>query len=112
MNRRGSAIVEAAVVMPVVILAVIACVLIGLYFSQGAVETSRMHMALREEADQMAAQGKGLFQTVTKKETITMNEYDMIRGKYSEELESAWHVADGVSYVRYCTLTRKLTERR
>ncbi|GEM_PF-1246616 len=49
-GRRGSYIVEAAAVLPFVILAVITTVLIIMFFYESSVSESRMHMALRCEA--------------------------------------------------------------
>ena len=50
MNRRGSYIAEAAVVLPFVILAVITVVLIIMFFYTSSLSQCRMHMALRCEA--------------------------------------------------------------
>lgn len=49
-SRRGSYIAEAAVVLPFVILSVITCVLIVMFFYDSSVSESRMHMAMRCEA--------------------------------------------------------------
>ena len=49
-NKRGSYIVEAAIVLPMVILSVITVVLIVMFFYSQVTEQSRMHITLRGEA--------------------------------------------------------------
>ena len=48
-NRQGSHMAEAAVVLPIVILAVITLVLIIMFFYQQSIQQSRMHMVLRQD---------------------------------------------------------------
>lgn len=50
MNRRGSYIVEAAIVLPIVILVTITIISVILFFYEQSVSCSRLHMVLRAEA--------------------------------------------------------------
>lgn len=54
MNRRGSYIAEAALVLPVIVLVTITVILIVLFFYEESVMQSRLHMALRAEAGAVA----------------------------------------------------------
>ena len=53
-SRKGSYIVEAAIVLPMVILAVITIVLIIMFFYSQVTERSAMHIALRHGAGEAA----------------------------------------------------------
>ena len=55
-SKRGTYMIEAAVVLPIIILTVITIILIVMFFYDGSVSQSDMHRALRIEAD--AASGK------------------------------------------------------
>ena len=41
-----------------------------------------------------------------------MIEKGLLYHRVSAQTESLWHACDGVSYVRYCTLAREITEDR
>ena len=129
MDRRGGTTAEAAVVFPLVILTVITCILVCIFCYQQTAEQCRMHLAMRAQAGavtertvclqtddswsgQLTVGRSGIFRTVKGKEQIMMRDQGLISGRVSGELESLWHVSDGVSFIRYCTLTKKLTDTR
>lgn len=53
MNKKGAAMVEAAVVFPLVILAVISVICILIFLYNGVEMQCKMHMALRAEAGEV-----------------------------------------------------------
>lgn len=129
MNRRGSAIAEAAVVLPVIIMAVLACLLVSVFFCQMTVARCEMHDALRDKAGSLSGRTarmdftpawegtpridrRGILTTVTGKETHSMKNNPLLRGRYAEDLYAQCHAADGVDYVRFRTLAKRITEER
>ena len=124
MNRRGSYIAEAAVVLPVIIFAVITVVLIVMLFYEQSVNQSRMHMALRCEAGQItgktvtyneelqpldaatvwdgniASERKGLFRQVAGDKEIQMIAKGILSERFALRLSDTAHAADGVNYIR------------
>ena len=128
-SRSGSTMVEAAVVLPLLILSVLTCLLISMFFYDTTVKQCQLHQALRDQAGELtglthtlqtAPQGdpvletgrRGLFQTVTGKEETVMIDHLLLRTRVSDSTEAIWHASDGVSYVRYHTLARKIKETR
>ncbi|MBQ6401527.1 MAG: hypothetical protein IJI20_04490 [Firmicutes bacterium] len=120
-NRRGGVTMEAALVLPMVILTVITCILICTFFYTLTAEQSRMHMALRQNAGaltghtaypegeikwegQIETQKKGIFKTVRGKERVPMKTRGILAHRVERDMESLWTASDGVLYVRYCTL--------
>ncbi len=129
MNRRGSTMVEAAVVFPLVILTVITCILICMFCYDQTAEQCRMHMAMRAQAGELTGRTvclrdigpwegqlspgrSGIFRTINGKERIIMKNQGIVSERISGDLESLWHASDGVSYIRHCTLAKKLTDTR
>ena len=119
--------VEAAVVFPLIILTLITCMLICMFFYSRTVEQSRLHILLRQEAGEISGhteymdppaktgidlerRRKGLFYVVSGKEHIAMKSKGMLRGRTDRSIEGLWTAADGVSYVRHCTLVKDLVD--
>lgn len=74
-NRRGSAIAEAAIVLPVTIMVTVTVLLIIVFFSNLSMEQSRMHMAIRE----IAGTGEG--------HTVTVSSQPAFSGRISTDDE-------------------------
>lgn len=128
-DRRGTVMVEAAVVFPLVILTVVTCILICLFFYTETIEQSKMHMVLRNEAGALTERSqrlkpdparswagstererRGIFHRVRGKEQVIMKSKGILARRIDANLESLWTASDGVLYVRYCTLTKRLGE--
>lgn len=126
-NRKGSTFVEAAVVFPLVIMTLITCILICMFFYTQTMEQSRLHMAMRQTAGQaighrtsheiidipgasIETKRYGLFYRVYGKERITMNRKGLLSTRADQMIESIWTASDGVKYVRFCTLAGKVME--
>ena len=118
-------------VLPLLILSVLTCLLVCMFFYDTTVRQCQLHQALRCEADDLtgrtlnlhrpdydaesyaiSASRHGVFQTVSGKEHTDMIHQGILRTRASENLESLWHAADGVSYVRYCTIAKKIKDER
>lgn len=128
-SRRGTTMVEAAVVFPLVILTVITCVLICMFFYTQTMEQSRFHMALRQAAEEVddhteyahrireydgriETEKSGLFYRARGKERVEMKNNLLIKGRTDQTIESLWTASDGVTYVRYCTLASNIVDGR
>lgn len=84
-SRKGSYIVEAAIVLPMVILAVITLVLIIMFFYSQVTERSAMHIALRHGAGEAA--GKTVYTGV---------EEDGGKGDLTDESDTDVYVDRGI----------------
>lgn len=121
-NKRGSYIVEAAIVLPMVILSVITVVLIVMFFYSQVTEQSRMHIALRGEAG--AATGRtsytkgdfageiyvdeGLVECrAYGKKYLMMEERGLLSEKKAFIVEGSWTAIDGPGYVRYMDFVKE-----
>ena len=126
-NKRGSYIVEAAIVLPMVILSVIRVVLIVMFFYSQVTEQSRMHIALRGEAG--AATGRtsyteggptkgdfdgeiyvdeGLVECrAYGKKYLMMEERGLLSEKKAFIVEGSWTAIDGPGYVRYMEFVKE-----
>ena len=128
-SRRGTAMIEASLVLPLIVLSVLTCILIVMFFYDTTISQCHLHKALRCEAGsvtghtsyldppvmddrQLTVSRQGVFQTVSGKEHTAMMRKELLYQKVSAETESLWHAADGVSYVRYCTLAKDIAENR
>ncbi|MBQ9016064.1 MAG: hypothetical protein IJ109_08075 [Firmicutes bacterium] len=128
-SRRGAAMIEAAVVLPLLILSVLTCLLISMFFYDTTQKQCRMHQTLRAQAGELTGRihtldpapadeislstgMQGLFQTVTGKEETAMIDSIMLKTRVSESTEALWHASDGVSFIRYHTLSRKMKDAR
>lgn len=124
-SRRGTYIVEAAVVLPVIIAAMITLVQIEGFFYQAAAETSRMHIALRSSAG--ALTGKTLYSDdgswdgememkknatggkVYGKSYVEILGRGMMVGRRQRVIEGTYYAVDGPKYVRYCSIVKGIT---
>ena len=123
--------VEATMVLPLLILSVITCMLICMFFYDTTIKQCQLHQALRCEAGDLtgrtinlnrpeydAAQlsitttRSGVFRTVTGKEHTEMIHEGILHNRVSEDMESLWHAADGVAYVRYYTLIKEPKQKK
>lgn len=121
--------IEASLVLPLLILSVITCLLICMFFYESTAARCGMHLALRCEAGELtgrtvypdgAAAEEPRVQIETRrgvtaaivsgKEDVSMLHQGLIGGRISTEIESIWHASDGVSYVRHCVIARQMTE--
>lgn len=119
-SRRGSTMIEATMVLPLLILSVITCVLICMFFYDTTITQCKLHQALRCEAGRVTGQTTNLnpphydagklsltespldiIRTVTGKEHTDMIHQGILRNRVSANMESTWYAADGVKYVRY-----------
>ncbi len=124
-SRRGSYIAEAALVLPISMLAIITIVLVLLFFYQQSVETSRLHQAIRCKAgevtertiyysDKASTDGAEgllwdgsisvksglLFKSVNGSKDISMLHWGILWGQASALLEGSCYAADGVKVKR------------
>lgn len=117
-SKKGSYIMEAAIVLPMIVMTVITVVLIIMFFYSQVTERSRMHVAMRHEAG--AATGKAAYTDESKaceaelysEKTITgsrvygkrylmMDHKGILERKGISVLEGSCSGADGAGYVRY-----------
>lgn len=116
-------------VLPLLILALLTCLLITMFFYDTTVKQCRLHQALRAEAGELTGLThtlqpaadtaaalrtgrQGLFQTVSGKEETVMIDQLMLKSRVSDSIEAVWHASDGVSYIRYYTLAGKEKDSR
>ena len=122
-SRKGSYIIEAALVMPIMILAVITSVMIIIFFYREMSEQSLMHTALMNEAA-VSVQGSyfileeeswdgsiDLKRSLTGgsiygKKYIVMDNKGILTKKGTFTLEDKYVFIDGTDYVRYCDLLK------
>lgn len=116
---------EAAIVLPIIILAVITSVLIIMLFYMQMTEQCRLHRALRAEAGNMTSQTMYLSEVSTVKtevdiyrekkasggevygkKYIVMDHKGILDKKGTFVLEGRCHAVDGPSYVRYSSIIR------
>ncbi|MDO4544892.1 MAG: hypothetical protein Q4C25_01930 [Bacillota bacterium] len=121
-SKRGSYILEASLVLPIIILVTITVVLIIMFFYSQMTEQSRMHRALRQEAG-LLTEKTTYFQTVDFEGSLSSSksltggkvtgekELSMVhRGILSAlgrcQLKGSCYATDGPKYVRYCNLVK------
>ena len=123
--------VEASMVLPLLILSVITCLLVSMFFYDTTLRQCQLHQALRCEAADLTGETinlhppaydrdsleikvsrQGVFHTVSGKEHTAMIHQGILHSRVSAETQSLWHASDGVAYVRYCTITKKLIDQR
>ena len=121
-NKRGSYIMEASLVLPVLIFAVITVVLINMFFYSQMTQRSQMHIALRQEAgrqtETMTSEHvlewdgemytkKGMAGvTVTGKKYLLMEHKGILTKKGAFAVKGSCSGVDAAQYVRYCSLVR------
>ncbi len=116
-------------VFPVLILSVLTCLLVSMFFYDTTLKQCRLHQVLRASAGQLTGHTiwpeppaadeavlqtdrRGVFRVITGREQIDMIHQGILQDRVSTDLESLWHASDGVTYVRYCTIIRELGEDR
>ncbi len=125
-SKRGSYIMEASVVLPILIFAVITVVLIIMFFYSQMTQQSQMHIALRQEAgaktDTMMSEQsidwdgevhtkKGAAGvTVTGKKYLVMDHRGILSKKGTFTVKGTCSGIDAVQYVRYCSLVRGIKD--
>ena len=117
---------EAAIVLPMIVLVTITAVLIILFFYSQMTERSSLHIILRSEAGIMTEKtaylhagvsadelGVELYRkksafggSVYGKKYLVMPNKGILGKKGTFVAEGYWHAVDGVAYVRYCNLVK------
>ena len=125
-SKKGSYIMEAAIVLPMIILATITAILIIMFFYSQMTEQCRLHTALRAEAGQLTgktayaghaddaadlqaeiyADRNAMGGEVYGKKYLVMEHKGLLARKGSFVAEGACHAVDGVEYVRYCNMVK------
>lgn len=127
-SRRGSTFVEATMVLPLLILSVLTCVLISMFFYDTTIRQCRMHESLRCEAGEITERTTtltrpeydsdeltvsydnvlqdGVFRKVSGTSHTEMLRRLLLFRRGTADLESASHACDGVVYIRYFTLVK------
>lgn len=125
-SKKGSYIMEAAIVFPVVILVTVTVVLVIMFFYSQMAQRSQLHIILRSEAGMMT--GKTVYYhartladeteaelyrrksafggSVYGKQYLIMPNKGILGSKGTFVAEGFWHATDGVEYVRYCNLEK------
>ena len=121
-SRKGNYIVEAAVVLPVVVLAVLTVMLMIMFFYHQMQQRCEMHIALRAQAGMITEKNvyldPGNWQgdmrsdrntfggTVYGKDYVFMNNRGLLKNSPRGEIEGEAHGVDGPRYARYCMLVK------
>lgn len=125
-SKKGSYIIEAAVVLPVIMLAVITSVLIIMFFYMQMAEQCKLHNVLRAEAGRVTE--KTIYTSgasndmsdaamhidkniiggkVTGRKYLVMDHKGILDKKGTFTLEGHCYVVDGTSYVRVSSIIRE-----
>lgn len=114
-NRRGSYMAEAAIVLPIVILAVITLILILTFFYEQSIRQSQLHMALRAESGiasgkmtcetvnwdgQITKTRQGIYHVVRGSREISMGSRGLLKEPGLSTVEGTWRITDGPRHVR------------
>lgn len=124
-GKKGSYILEAAIVLPVIMLAVITAILIIMFFYTQMTEQCRLHKALRAEAGRIT--GKTTYMDdgdkylteaqididrnvleskVYGKKYLVMEHKGLLNKKGTFTVEGSCYAADGPAYIRYSSTIR------
>ncbi len=120
-SKKGSYIMEAAIVLPVIILTVITVILVLMFFYSQALSQSRMHLEMRAEAGRVT--GKTIYRydsygreqnvgelyseesltgsKVYGKKYVMMQHRGILEKKGVFIIQGTCHGTDGAKYVRY-----------
>lgn len=125
-SRRGSYIMEAAVVMPFIIVSVITAVLAVMFFYSQMTEQCSMHTALRAEAGRVTGKTEMLHsvssdaELYTKKKAfggivsgrkyLLMEHKMLLKKKGVCLIDDHAYSTDGAEYVRYCELVKSVKQ--
>lgn len=111
-TKRGTYLIEAAVVFPIVILTVLTVILIVMYFYDCSASQSNMHILLRQEAG--IASGKSVYyethprddfyleqnrKTVSASKDVSMLHRGVLYGEGYRTIQSTVHMINGPKYV-------------
>ena len=124
-SRRGSAMAEAAMVLPLLILSVLTCLLVSMFFYDTTLRQCEQHQQLRSASDdltgctvrlnwssrpdnEITAARRGVFPVVTSAYRSRMLARGLLRTRPSSETESRWHACEPAGYVRLLTLGKGL----
>lgn len=119
---------EAAVVMPLIIVSVITCVLVIMFFYSQMSERSSMHIMLRSEAGQLTGKTKyihesgfdmgeqgemyvrqnGIDTVVYGKKYLMMPHKGILARKGAAVIQGNYYAMDAVRFVRYCSIIEDL----
>ena len=121
-NKKGSYIIEASVVLPMVVLAVVTSVLVIMFFCSQMTERSHMHIELRSEAGEATKktyyyhrqnwdgeiykEKKGSYGEIHGKKYLIMKNKGLLAKKGTFIVEDKCSFVDGPQYIRYCNLIR------
>lgn len=122
-SRRGSSTAEAAMILPLLILSVLTCLLVAMFFYESASVRFQAHLQLRAAADDLTGctfdlnrreyQGTepevrsgGAFRVVSTQTRTVMLHRLLLRRSPAEDAGSCWHASDGPGYVRRCLLAK------
>ena len=128
--KRGSYIIEAAVVLPVIILVTITSVLVIMFFYNQMTVRSHLHIALRNEAGALSGQtgyvdvgrdvsameaeiyaDKGLIGGIVYgKKYLIMEQEGTLAEKGTFLAEARSYIIDGPDYVRYSSLVKGIKD--
>ena len=125
-------------VLPLLVLAVLTCLMVSAFFFETTARQCLMHRAMRCQADELtghtlvtgsgpdassentpeqvpghitlSTSRSGLFQIIHGKEETAMIYQGILRSRVSESTESIWHASDGVTCVRFFTTVRRSSE--
>ncbi len=124
-SRRGSAMAEAAMVLPLLILSVLTCLLVSMFFYDTTIRQCQQHQQLRSASDDLTGctsrpglsprEGaditvtrQGVFPVVSSADGSRMPARGLLRMRPSSVTESRWHACDGAEYVRLIMLGKGL----
>lgn len=129
-SKKGNYIMEAAVVLPMIIMAAITAVLIIMFFYSQMTEQCRLHTALRMEAGQLTGKtvytdhsdsledlkaeiytdSKAMGGDIYGKKYLVMDHKGLLTRKGSFVVEGECHAVDGVEHVRYCNMVKGVVD--
>lgn len=129
-NKKGSYIMEAAIVLPVIIITMITCILIVMFFYSQISERCRLHIELRKEAgimtekteylydisglnearNEIDIRKKGFGGTVYGKQYIVMKEKGVLFNRGAVAVEGSCSAVDAPKFVRYCIFVKGLKD--
>lgn len=128
-SKKGSYIMEAAIVLPVIIFVIITIILIVMFFYSQMTERSQMHIAMRREAG--IATGRTIYMNdaqyndqdaeiyidkklinskVHGKKYLIMKHKGVLKNKGAFIVEGEYSAIDGPQYVRYCSFIKGIKE--
>ena len=125
-SKKGSHIMEAAIVLPIIVMATITAVLIIMFFYSQMTEQCRLHTVLRAEAGKLTGKTtytdhaggaadlqaeiyvdtKAMGGEIYGKKYLVMEHKGILSRKGTFAAEGVCHAVDGVEYVRYCNMVK------